>query len=450
MSKILLNSLIVCPDIDRNYPSITRGSGVYLYDDLGKEYIDASGCSAAVSNIGHGNEALAEVIYNQARKISLFPTHEFCSPVVEEYFSELIRFCPKGFSKVWTATSGTEAVEQSVKFAIQYHQLKGNSKKHKVLSRWGSYHGNSVFMLDIGGMPLRRDVFKSLMQDFVHVSPANFYRSNYKDEASYSRSLVEELEQVILSEDPDTVAAFVFEPVVGAALGAVPPPDNYLEQVREVCTKYEILLIADEVMTGFGRTGKNFGVDHWNLIPDIIACGKGISSGYYPLSAVIVQESIASIFEKSKVPFLGGHTYSCNPVGAAVGKFVLDFIHHQGLVKNADTMGKIFIEKLNRLYQYDIVGDIRGKGLLLGIELVANKDSREAFSTHFNISKRVGDQAIKNGVVVYPGKGSVDGRVGDHILLAPPLIINEEQLEVVVNVLAKSIESVTEELVRIA
>ena len=449
MEKKLFNSLLVCPDMDKEYPAIVRGSGIYLYDSKGKEYIDASGCSAAVSNIGHGNEEVGNIILEQTKKINLFPTHEFCSLEVESYFNQLTAFAPPGFTKVWTATSGTEAVEQSVKLAIQYHQIKGDRNKYKVISRWGSYHGNSVFMLDIGGMPLRRSVFEQLLHNFVHISPAYFYRSAYTNETDYCESLIEEVEQLIIAEGPDTIAALVAEPIVGAALGAVPPPERYFEQLRLICTKYNILLIVDEVMTGFGRTGKNFGIDNWNVIPDIMALGKGISSGYYPLSAVLVHENIVTAFRDSKAPFLGGHTYSCNPVGAVVGKYVLDYIGQNDLVKNAELMGNLLMEKFQKLYKYSIVGNIRGRGLLMGIEFVKDQITKEPFPVELNVSKRIGALTLEKGVVTYPGKGSVDGRTGDHLLLGPPLIINEQQVNIIADVVEQSIKILEESLSKV-
>ena len=448
--KSLIRSSVVCPDYSKIYPMISHGEGIFLYDESGKEYIDGSSGAAAVSNIGHGITEIADIIREQTLKVSVLPTHVFSSRIVQDYLDNLVAFAPAGFARAWTVTSGTEAVENAVKLAIQYHQIKGDHKRYKIISRNISYHGNSIFMLDIGGMPLRKRIYSNWMNHFPHISAANLYRKPAElDEAGYVSLLVSEFEQTLLDGDPGSFAAFVAEPVVAAAMGAVPAPSGYFEQIHLVCKKYGVLFISDEVLTGFGRTGARFGINRSAVIPDIIATGKGISGGYYPLSAVIASKQVMEPFESLNSFFSGGHTYACNPVGAAVGQFTIEYMERFRLIENAEIQGKYLKEKLHRLHNYDIVGDIRGEGLLLGVEFVKDKITKAPFPPDMNISKRIGELALHAGVVLYPGKGSCDGLTGDHILICPPLIINNDQCDLIVDVLESSIKKLMDEIARV-
>lgn len=447
MIQSLIHSMIVCPDMQKTYPKISHGKGVYLFDEEGKKYLDASSGSAAVSNIGHGITEIAEIIKEQTQKISVLPTHAFSAEVVEEYLTDLVDFAPDGFVKAWTAMSGTEGVENAIKLALQYHQLQGDHKRYKIISRWNTYHGNSIFTLDVGGMKLRRQTYNQWMNNFPHISPAYAYRKpSHLSEDEYTQTLVSEFENCLTETDPETVAAFIAEPVVAAAMGAVPPPQDYFKHMHAICKKYGILFIADEILTGFGRIGKNFGMQHFNVTPDIIAAGKGISGGYYPLSAVLATEKIMQPFIHNNAPFLGGHTFACNPVGAAVGKYVIQYLKENNIINNAQKMGALLKQQLETLYQYDIVGDVRGVGLLCGIEFVQDKQLKTAFPPSYNLSKRIGEKTIQKGVVLYPGKGSVDGTAGDHIMIVPPLIINEQQVHELVHALDQSIKETIQEL----
>ncbi|MFT5892780.1 MAG: adenosylmethionine-8-amino-7-oxononanoate aminotransferase [Dokdonia sp.] len=447
MIKPLIHSMAVCPDMNKQYAKIQYGKGVYLYDEQGKRYLDGSSGSSAVSNLGHGRQEIADVISQQVSKIAVLPTHAFNSDIVENYLQRLVDFAPEGFTKSWTVMSGTEAVENAVKLALQYHQIRGENNRYKIISRWNTYHGNSVFMLDIGGMKARRQLYTKWLNNFPHVSPAyNYRRPSQFSEQEYVQSLLQEFEATILETGPETVAAFIAEPVIAAAMGAVPPPKNYFRGMYEICQKYGILFVSDEILSGFGRTGENFGISNFGVTPDIIAAGKGISGGYYPLSAVIASEKVMQPLEDSKTAFLGGHTFSCNPVGAAVGTAVLDIMEREQLVRNSKDMGALFLKKLEVLRQYDMVGDIRGVGLQCGIELVQDKVTKTPFPPELGLSKKIGEKSIQKGVVLYPGKGSVDGIAGDHILITPPLTINEEQLDEIVHAIKECIEEVTMEL----
>lgn len=321
---------------------------------------------------------LADVLARQASSISLLPTHYFGSAVLNEYIEALVNFAPDDIGYAWTVSSGSEAVENSIKLAVQYHSIVGNKGRHKIIGRWHSYHGGTITALDVGGITQRRALYSSLMRQHPHVSPAYCYRCPFSLEPDHcARECARELGLTILREEPDTVAGFIMEPVVGAALGAVPAPADYVQIVRRICDKYGILLIFDEVMTGFGRTGRNFAADHWQVSPDIIAVGKGMSGGYYPLGGVLVSRKVGGLLEERNIPFAGGHTYACNPLGAAVGLQVLREIETRGLVEHSAELGKHALLRMQEFRRSPIVGDVRGLGLLLGIEFVKDQKTKE-------------------------------------------------------------------------
>lgn len=438
-----MNSNIICPEAGKEYPRISYGQGPYLYDETGKRYIDGSSGTVA-ANLGHAIPEAIAVLEEQAGRIALHP-HCFTSSVLENYVERLVHFSPFDSGKAWTVTSGTEAIENALKIAVQYQQLRGEPGRYKILGRWGSYHGNSIFALDVGGMALRRAVFQPLLKDFPHLPKAYCYRCPFgKTPGQCHLECAQAVEEIILEENPDTVAAIIVEPVVGAALGAVPAPEGYFTVLRELCDKYGIVLIADEVMTGFGRTGNHFGMDQWGVVPDIIAAGKGMGCGYYPLSGVIINQNVVDVFENACTPFLGGHTYACNPLGAAVGHFVLDYLEQHNLIARVKNTGARFFEKLQALQALDLVGDVRGLGFLFGIELVMDKASKTPFPASQQISKKVVEAAQQKGLIVYPGKGSCDGQNGDHILIAPPLNIEESLLDTVYEIVEESLTEVME------
>jgi adenosylmethionine-8-amino-7-oxononanoate aminotransferase len=394
------------------------------------------------ANLGHGIPEAVAVLGGQAGKIALHP-HCFTSTVLEEYVERLVDFSPFDSGKAWTVTSGTEAIENALKIAVQYQQLRGEQGRYKILGRWGSYHGNSIFALDVGGMVIRRSVFQPLLKDFPHLPKAYCYRCPFgKTVDQCDLECARTVEDIILREDPGTVAGIILEPVVGAALGAVPAPEGYFEIIRSLCDKYGIVLIADEVMTGFGRTGNNFAIDQWGVVPDIIAVGKGMGCGYYPLSGVIVNQNIVEVFEDKRTPFMGGHTYACNPMGAAIGHFVLDYLKEHDLIARVKETGARFLKKLQTLRALDLVGDVRGAGFLFGVELVMDQSSTTPFPASFEISKKVVETAQQKGLIIYSGKGSYDGRKGDHILIAPPLNVEEDVLDRIFQIVEESLVEV--------
>jgi len=440
MVDFVLNSTSVHPDRNKTYKSIVSGKGVYLYDNMGKEYLDAVSGKAAVASLGHGNESISEAIYEQMKNLTIFPTYCFDSPLVNNYCESLINYCPKGFAKAWLVTSGSEAVENACKFTYQYHCLRDEPQRIKFIGRQGSYHGNSIIGLDVGGTKYRKELFRPLFRGYRQIPAAHCYRcpfnlKPYNCELECAKSL----ESTIIEEGPETIAAFIVEPVAGAALGASPSPEGYLMEIRRLCDKYGILMIADEVMSGFGRTGKNFAIDHWNVIPDIIAAGKGIGSGYYPIAAIMVHERVIAPFEERNIPFASLYSYACNTMAAVAGNKVLDFMKENNINSHVSEIGKYMRLILSELKKYPIVGDIRGLGLLLAMEFVINPKTKEPFSQDQNIAGRFADIALENGLIVYPCKGSFDGYSGDHILLTPPLIITKAHANRMVDILDKSI-----------
>jgi len=424
----VINSQLICADYNKEYPYIERGDGIYLYDNKGNKFIDASGCTAAVTSLGHGSREIADVLAKQAHKLAVHPTHAFYNEELEGYLENLCDFAPEGFNHAWTISGGTEAVENAIKLAYQYQVSKGN-KRTKVLARWGSYHGNSITMLDVGGLKVRRDYYTDLMVGHHHVDPVlNYRRPEGMDEKQYEDSLIAQFSNT-LDQHGDDIICFVAEPIVGAALGAASPTENYFKRVAELCRKFDIILIADEVMTGFGRTGKNFGIEHFGNHADILACAKGISAGYFPLGAIIAHDRVLEPIKQSNQPFFSGQTYSCIPLAAAVGNKVLEIMKRDNIVQNSHDVGLHLKERFFELGNLDTVGDVRGKGLFLGIEFVNNKETKEIIAPELNYAKLVEGIALKHGLITYGCRGTVNLSQGDHMLFSPPLNLEIEQAD---------------------
>lgn len=425
----VINSQLICANYEKEYPQIESGDGIYLTDKNGKKYIDGCGCTAVVTSLGHGRTEVADVLAKQAQKLAVHPTHVFYNEELESYLKNLCEFAPKGFNHAWTICGGTEAVENSIKLAYQYHRSKGN-RRTKVLARWGSYHGNSLTMLDVGGMKARRDYYTDLMVNHLHVSPCLKYRMpEGMSEQEYEDSLISEFEKT-LKGNKDDIVCFIAEPIVGAALGAAEPTKNYFQRIYKLCREHDVLFIADEVMTGFGRTGKNFGIEHFGGECDIMACAKGISSGYFPLGAILAHDRVLAPIQESEKPFFSGQTYSCIPLAAAVGNKVLDIMKNEKLVENSAHMGEYFLAKLEeRTRDFDFVGDIRGRGLFIGVEFVANKKTKEVIDPAKMFAKKVEALCINEGLVTYGCRGTVDLSKGDHMLFAPPLTITKNEVD---------------------
>jgi adenosylmethionine-8-amino-7-oxononanoate aminotransferase len=347
-------------------------------------------------------------------------------------------------SRVYLVSGGSEAVETALKLARQVCMARGEPGRYKFISRWGSYHGATLGALSVSGRPPLRRPYAPLLLDVPHIPPAYCYRCPFDQVyPTCEVACAAALESEILRQGPETVAAFVAEPVVGATLAAAVPPPEYWPRVREICDRYGVLLIADEVMTGLGRTGRWFGVDHWNVIPDVLVTAKGASGGYFPLGVVLARQEWVDVIRSGPGDFIHGFTYANGAVGAAVGLAVLRYLQAHDLVTASARRGEYLLQKLAALRELPAVGDVRGLGLMAGVELVADKTGRRPYPRSKKVAERVQAAALARGVNVYYGTGLADGRDGDAILLGPPFIVTEAQIDETVAVLREAILEVT-------
>ena len=428
------------------FPSAVRGEGVYVWDTEGKRYLDFSG-SAAVNLIGHGVPEITRAMTDQATQLEFVHTSQFTTPVAEAYARELLDLAGDHFrgGAVYFTCGGSESVETALKLARQYQVEIGQTKRYRVLSRSQSYHGSTLGALSVSGNKRRREIYLPMVREFAHVGIPYCYRCNYDCTdgcRNCGQEYAAELERAIESANGEA-AGFIFEPVSGATLGAVVPPPGYLQKVAEVCRRHGVLLIADEVMTGMGRTGRNFAIEHWEIGPDILIAAKGLSSGYAPLGAVIATKKVIDGLASGS--FLHGFTYNAHPISLAAGRAVLHRLQQQKLVEAADsgrdgTIAAKLEHALSTLLDLKTVGDVRGIGLLRGVEFVSDRHSKKPFAPEMNFAGRVTTAALKRGLLVYPIQGCVDGISGDHLLIAPPAIITADQIDWSVAQLKESIE----------
>jgi adenosylmethionine-8-amino-7-oxononanoate aminotransferase len=436
---------VIYRDLHTAYPTVERGEGIYLYDSDGKRYIDGSGGSAAVTAIGHGVQEVVDVIAVQAKRLAYSPTHAFSTEAIEECARLVVEeFAPPGLERVWFVSGGSEATENAVKMAIQYHRDRGNGTKHLIIGRWGSFHGATLASLGFGGNAGRRRKYAPVLMHAEHISACHPYRCRANSSCpGCDLSCARQLEYVIKQVGAENVAAFIAEPVVGATLGAVAATPGYFQEIREICDRYDVLFIADEVMSGFGRTGEKFGVDHWGVKPDLIACAKGIAGGYAPLGAVITTPKIVGEVRRRGNSFVIGHTASGNPLSCATGAAVMRYVIDHELIANAKSVGAYFLDSLRSLAgRHSIIGDVRGLGLLIGVEFVADRGSKAPFNPELRLSKQIAAATLERGLVSYPLQGTVDGVAGDHLLYTPPLTITREQIDELVGILDASLDAV--------
>ncbi len=408
-----------------------------MWDSEDKRYLDFSG-SAAVNFIGHGVPEISAAMVEQARQLEFVHTSQFTTPVAEAYAQELLDFAGENFrgGVVYFTSGGSESIETALKLARQYQVEIGQAKRFQVLSRTQSYHGSTLGALAVSGNKRRREMYLPMVREFAHVGIPFCYRCNYDCTdgcRNCGQEYAAELERAIDTSSREA-AAFIFEPVSGATLGAVVPPPGYLQSIADVCRRNGVLLIADEVMTGMGRTGRNFAVDHWNVAPDILVTAKGLSSGYAPLGAVVTTRKVVDAIAEGSGSFLHGFTYNAHPVSLAAGQAVLRYLQEKKLVQAADSKceGSAAAQvgqALEGLLGLKNVGDVRGIGLLWAVEFVTDKKTKSAFPPELNFALKVGQAAARRGLLVYPMQGSVDGNSGDHLLIAPPAIITKEQIE---------------------
>jgi len=432
----------------KSLPSAVRGEGAYLWDAAGKQYLDFSG-SAAVNFIGHGVTEIVTAMTEQARSLEFVHGSQFTTPISEQYAAELLQFAGENFrgGAVYFCSGGSEAVEAALKLGRQYQVEIGERQRSQIVSRNQSYHGATLGAVAVSRNKRRRDIYRPMLREFATVSAPYCYRCAYDcSDGCFNcgQEYAAEIEQAVADSD-DAVAAVILEPVSGATLGAVVPPKGYLEKVAEICRRKEVLLIADEVMSGMGRCGRNFAVDHWSVTPDILVAAKGLSSGYAPLGALIISKKVVDVIASGSGSFIHGFTYSSHPISLAAGRAVLNQIVQHSLVETADseTDGSIantLRENLGRMLDLNAVGDVRGIGLLWAVEFVSNRATKAPFPAEANFCGRVAQSAIGRGLLVYPVQGCVDGDLGDHILIAPPAVISSDQIKWACEQLGAAIE----------
>ena len=432
-----------------SYPKITHGSGIYLYDESGKEYIDA--CSgSSVANIGHGNKEIAEYARQQIEKIAFTHLSRWTAEPIEECAAKVANWTPGDLNHVYFVSGGSEATETAMKMARQYYVERDGScsGKWKVISKWNSFHGNTLGAMSMSGISSRRNIYDPMLAEFPKIPQFYFYRNPWNCSTSEECSIkaAEALEEEILRQGAQNIAAFISEVVVGSACPGINPEPVYFKMVRDICDKYDILLIIDEVMSGFGRTGRNFAVEHYEILPDIMAMAKGMSCGYTPIGAAVANDEVFdTIMRKGSGSFIHGHTYAGNPLSCGIAAKVVNIIEREKYVDNASKQGEYLLEKMQKLYSNPIVGDIRGKGLMIGVELVKDHQSKEPFAPKSKIANKLMLNCFEQGLIVYPGGGAVDGEKGDHVLLTPPISINRREVDVLYNKLEIALNKTAEE-----
>ena len=427
--------------LDKVYKTIDRGEGVYVYDNEGNNYLDCA-AGIAVSNIGYGVKEVIDAMHEQAKKITYVYGGTFTSEAKERLANQIIDLAPDGMEKVFFCSGGSEAVESIIKIARQYQIEKGNPSKYKIISRWQSYHGNTIATLSVGGRPSWREKYEPYLLHMPHIPQCNCLHCPYGlSYPSCKLNCAEALERVIKYEGPESVAAFLIEPVTGTTACATVPPEGYMQRIREICDKYDILFCVDEVITGLGRTGKAFAMNHFGVVPDMIAIAKGLGGGYVPIGAVVVHKNVVNAFEKGTKNLMHSFTYAGNPIACAGGSAVLKYIVDKDLISRSEKMGKIFLEKLkDGLGDLEIVSDVRGIGLLIGIEFAKDKETKEPFESDFNVCGKITKYCFDHNLIVASGiSGTVDGIKGDALQLSPPFVIEEKDMDFAVATLRDAI-----------
>jgi adenosylmethionine-8-amino-7-oxononanoate aminotransferase len=424
------------------YPRAASGAGPYLFDDAGRRWLDACG-GAAVSCLGHGHPAVVAAIEAQARRLAYAHTSFFTTEVAESLADTLVRGAPPGISHVYFVSGGSEAMEAALKMARQYHLERGEPQRSLFVARRQSYHGNTLGALSVGGNAWRREPFAPLLAPVRHVSPCYAYRDRgaAETDAQYGERLAAELDAAIVEAGPHKVIGFVAEPVVGATLGAVAAVPGYFRRVREVCDRHGVLLILDEVMCGMGRTGTLYACEQEGIAPDIVTVAKGLGAGYQPIGACLLSRRVFDAFAQGSGFFQHGHTYLGHAIACAAALAVQRVIAEEGLLARVRETGALLDAELRRaLGEHPHVGDIRGRGLFLGLEFVADRASREPFDPSMRLHARIKQVAFDAGLMVYPMGGTIDGRRGDHLLLAPPYTIDRSHVDEIVGTLAPAID----------
>jgi len=429
----------------KNYPIAVRGEGCWIIDRSGRRFLDASG-QAAVVSIGHGIPEIGRAMAEQSSQIAFAHTSQFHTAPSEKLAERLLALAPPNFrngGRVYFSSGGSEATETAIKLARQFHLETGWKDRYRVLSRRQSYHGSTLGAMSLSGNVARRAPYEPLIAEWGHIAPCFCYHCPFEKTFPQCQLVcADDLQVHLLEHEPEKAAAFIFEPVVGATLGAAVPPEGYAARSAEICRKNGILLIADEVMTGMGRTGRPFAAQHWGIEPDMILVGKGVASGYAPLGAVLVSARVVAAFERGSAAFIHGFTYQAHPVSTAAGNAVLDYLESRKLFDRVTPATKNLRVALSPLQSHPHTGDIRGLGLLLGVEFVKDKATREPFPKEQNIAEKIRQACLEESVLTYPMQGCIDGQRGDHILLAPPFTISPEESALIASALESALAKV--------
>lgn len=433
---------VLLRNLSRDYPVISRGDGLYLFDTTGKKYLDASG-GALVVSIGHGNREVALKIFKQMSRVGYVNGTQFTSSVMERLATKLVARAPKGLNRVALLSSGSEAVEAAVKFVRQLWVERGQTQKSKFIARSPGYHGNTLYALSASARPYYRKFFGPLLSDVVMIPSTYGYRSLVNDYetqgAAYYAGL---LEKAIVDAGAENVAGFLVEPVIGSSAGAALPPSGYFKLVQEICRKHNVLIIADEILCGSGRTGKFFASEHFGLEPDVVVMGKGINGGLCPVSCVLVKQEHVDEMKKGSGGFMHAQTYLQSPTMAATALAVLDYFDDHKLVSNCAKVGEYFHKLLKeKIAPLKGVGNVSGLGLLAGVEFVEDKKSKKPFDRSKKMVEGFLAHAFSRGLVLWPNTGHADGVNGDLVMLGPPLTINKSQAAEIVDLLADCIQS---------
>lgn len=429
----------------KTFPIASRGEGCWIIADDGRRFLDASG-QAAVISIGHAVPEIGRAMAEQSSQIAFAHTSQFHNAPAEKLAARLLAMAPQNFrdgGRVYFTSGGSEATETAMKLARQFHLESGQKDRYRVLSRRQSYHGSTLGAMSVSGNVARRTPYEPLLAEWGHIAPCFCYHCPFeKTFPQCEIACADDLERYLLEHEPEKAAAFIFEPVVGATLGAAVPPEGYAARIAEICRRNGILLIADEVMSGMGRTGNPFAVHHWSIEPDMILVGKGIASGYAPLGAVLVSERVAKAFESGSGVFMHGFTYQAHPVSTAAGNAVLDYLESHKLFERVSAAGQNLRAALSPLQAHPNIGDVRGLGLLLGVEFAKDKTTREPFPKELSIAEKIRQACMEENVLTYPTQGCVDGLRGDHILLAPPFTISAEECALIARALQAAVAKV--------
>ena len=429
-------------------PTVVGGRGIELITADGRRFLDACG-GAAVSCLGHGHPAVVEAIARQARTMAYAHTSFFTNEPAEELAEVLAGAAPGDLKRVYFVDNGSAAVETALKMARQFHIERGQPGRTQVIARRQSYHGNTLGALAVSGNAGRRAPYEPFLFRASHIEPCFEYRYARPGQSAedYGRAAAEALEAEVLKLGPESVAAFIAETVVGATAGAVPPAPGYLRRIREICDRYGVLLILDEVMCGAGRTGSFLACEQDGVTPDLVTLAKGLAAGYQPIGTVLCSQRVYEVFDSGSGAFINGHTYSAHAIACAAALAVQRVIREEGLLPRVKEAGCYLRARLaERFAGHPFIGDVRGRGLLLALELVKDRETREPFAPDRKVHNRVKAAAFQRGLLVYPGGGTIDGQRGDHVLLAPPYNVTNAELDVIVERLAQAVDAAIAEV----